>query len=57
MKQEKVVAEKAQNIEAADNRWQPKQIRIGVNFQLVIETDEQNIIEITDYSMVIERRE
>ncbi|MCK4349116.1 MAG: hypothetical protein KAW47_10920 [Thermoplasmatales archaeon] len=35
---------------AGDDRLQPKTYRLGVNFQLIIEIDEQsNIIDITDY--------
>ena len=36
--------------DAGENRLQPKTYRLGVNFQLIIEIDEQkNIIDITDY--------
>ena len=38
--------------EAGENRLQPKTYRLGVNFQLIIEIDEQkNIIDITDYKV------
>ena len=38
--------------DAGENRLQPKTYRFGVNFQLIIEIDEQkNIIDITDYKV------
>lgn len=38
--------------DAGDNKLQPKTYRLGMNFQLIIEIDEQkNIIDITDYKV------
>jgi len=38
--------------DAGENRLQPKTCRLGMNFQLIIEIDEQkNIMDITDYKV------
>jgi|GEM_PF-4149594 len=50
MKRKSGVLETQKIYDAGDNRLQPKTYRLGVNFQLIIEIDEQaNIIDITDY--------
>lgn len=52
MERKNGVLEAQKVYDAGDNRLQPKTYRLGMNFQLVIEIDEQkNIIDITDYKV------